>query len=227
MTIANDSLVAWATVALAAMTLLLSAATGILARFTFKLWKATQLLSREARWAAEEQAALTRSALSETRKSADAAVKSAHVAELGLQISERAYMRLSGPTLEYSAPGAPAEFRCTLKNSGRTPGMSVTLTMTFVIGTGPPEIPPGAATIVEGITVHDEVPGGASLAFFTPAQFTRILDGSDVVFFRARIDYRDVFSTPHRRESAGVFRAAGQRNRTFAAFAVPGYDYDT
>lgn len=77
----NESLIAYGTIALAIITLILACATIILAAFTYKLWKATIKLAEETERNSARQAKKMRKALAISQESADAAKKSAEVAE--------------------------------------------------------------------------------------------------------------------------------------------------
>lgn len=115
----NEYLVAIGTVALAIVTLLLTIGTAILAGYTYRLWKSTERMAKEASTSAADQGKRTDRALELTEQSIQLA-REAHVAD------HRAWLRVdvaivSDLTREPGAYRLALQFRMT--NVGRTPAM--------------------------------------------------------------------------------------------------------
>lgn len=126
--------IATATVALAVFTFLLAIGTSVLAVFTYNLWRATKD-------AAAEQAKLTVSSLGEMRRAAEAALSGADAAGRSATVAEKSLTRLERPYVFATIPAQDIwtdpmgqrdtpllirpkpEVRFSLRNYGRTPAI--------------------------------------------------------------------------------------------------------
>jgi len=163
------------------------------AAFTGTLWWVTFGLFTMAK----QQAADTRESLDISKVSADAAQKSAHVAEVALIIGQRAYVSAISSKIKNINSAIPVEATVTVKNSGNTPAHDVAIKtciafVDFFPGQHLPESRQDATTalIPPGGTVASTISGNV----ITQLEFQGLTDRVKALYVYGSIHYIDVFS---------------------------------
>jgi hypothetical protein len=175
-----------------------AAATIAIAAFTLTLWWATRRLWK----VSQEQSRDMKTSLDIALKTANAAQKSAEVAEIALHVAERAYLSISNFELRHFKIDDNVEIIYQIKNVGRTPAKIIkSLTIVDIFDKPIPIIPnyinnniiqgpkrtflqPGEAGSMYGVTKYS----------ITQEHFNRIHNENSFIFVWGNIIYSDVFN---------------------------------
>ncbi len=201
----KPSLDRWLTYGTAA----LAGITAVLAYFTYGLWKDAKEASWQSKRDMRRSLAIGVINARATKNSADAAVKSAKVAEIALIISQRAYMSTTGYTCEKhkDIKGAISGWTITVEciNSGNTPAHNLwggVALMEIAKGKKFEGFTKGVstgATVVCGPKSPFRLYGFDGKDFLTFQQAQQLLAGEIDIYLCARIEYNDMFpETPLR-----------------------------
>lgn len=139
----------------------------------------------------------------------------------------RAYIHISDMDMEAPTVGGDLSFRCTVRNSGQTPGLNVAheTALSLVAALGGVPFDDQEPLKPESVGEMSRAPLGAGTgvsteihhhAAFTAAEIAELNAGTKVFLFRALIHYDDVFGARHRTDvrayschAVGKFQAFG------------------
>jgi hypothetical protein len=198
----TDTLTAFSTLLLAIFTLLLAVATGALC---YVAWLQLEIMKAHKK-ALDAMAGHMESGLAETRKTADAATKSANVAEIALKLSHRADVLLTKVT---SSTGRELHTHTVItlwiKNYGRTRADRVFVNV--VLGTGPlnptsENMDHARLVIAPGEELQRPFP---QLSESIPESVQAVLNGQAQLGFGGWISYVDAFNTEHVYHCEGMY----------------------
>jgi len=141
-----------------------------------------------------------------TKIAADAAKKSAEVAELALRLAERADIALDSCAIVGEVlNGADTRVVLQFKNFGRTRAKDVRLYLNVVIEDCPPtdysKIPP----ITMGAGETKDISSEQFADFLTAETARRIFSRQTPLKFEGGVSYKDVFDAPHASHYTGTY----------------------
>jgi hypothetical protein len=188
----DDRILTISTAALAFITL-------VLAFYTGKLWNATVVLGKDAKETSERQAREMRDSLEITKKSVDAAERTAKIMEDTAERELRAYVCVESSTGADSRedPSWPT-FIINLKNFGKTPAFDVVTWMGVSVQDypatkfpSPPDEEPRCRNMLGPECKTNVV--GSFRRKCTPEEVAAIIGGTKAIYILGRITYRDAF----------------------------------
>ena len=192
----NEKRIADGTIALAILTGLLFLATGILACFTWKLWRDTKRLADDAGKAAETQAGLTREAIRHAEANTAAAQNTVRIMEQSAERQLRAYLSIGGSGIWPDEYGTSGRLWVDVENTGQTPAYNLTSKVGKLLIPKaecdsfefPEAVPQAGGSVMVGsgcdITLRRE---------FSIAEAKAVKDRTHRLYLFGRIEYTDAF----------------------------------
>ena len=176
---------------------LLAIFTGLLWWSTNKLWKETKALAK----AAIEQSADMKQSIVATKAAADAAAKTATVAEKALYITERAYIGLDNFGLQNFLPGKLPSLIYTAINTGKTSGTITEIILKYYIGNEIPETPnydnPHLSAPVQIQSMRSVTGHTAFNEKLTYSDYNDLISGTKSLFWWIKLTYTDTLQKTH------------------------------
>ncbi|MGI8962282.1 MAG: hypothetical protein ACR2IV_21490 [Bryobacteraceae bacterium] len=176
--------------------------------------------------------ALTRQSADAATTSANAAKRSAEIADIALRVVERAYLYIDNWTFTNFGPNLFPQVSFKVSNAGRTPARIVSSLVRYGIVDEIPNPPDyGAGYEDSGPDAQNEIVPGAPLTRLIKSyrsnevidenQFRKIMEGKQFFLVWGKIKYRDIF----RKITAMRFGAFySPERRTFVLPRIPAYN---
>jgi|SRR5208282_4261606 hypothetical protein len=145
--------------------------------------------------------------------SADAAKKSAEMAEASLKLGERADVLLDAASLVYGQDlsGKDARVVVQFKNFGRTKAVNVRLKLNLVTEGIPETDHTNIPTISMGAGEVKEISSQKFVQFMTEVMARKIFAAETSLSFEGEACYQDIFGTPHRSYYTGTWNVGTNR----------------
>jgi hypothetical protein len=145
--------------------------------------------------------------------SAEAAKKSAEMAEASLKLGERADVLLDGVSLVYGQDLGGKDTRVVVqfKNFGRTKAVNVRLKLNLVTEGIPETDQTNIPTISMGAGEIKEISSQRFVQFMTEIMAQKIFAAETPLSFEGEACYQDIFGTPHRSYYAGTWNKGTNR----------------
>lgn len=191
-----------------------------LAIYTARLYRATVKLGEEADKTSTRQAAEMSKSIAISEQAANAAIRSAHVAEVALVITQRAYVSLIAVDRDMTRTYPTFDVR--FKNTGHTPAVNLVPVMKVHLAEWPlvsnlPEITPGKSKSTLGPNIESGMKASWNEEIPLPENDVRFSSGKNAIYVYGRIDYEDTFGTKRFTTYRFAYRLAG----TGKIFPIP------
>jgi hypothetical protein len=214
--------------------------TVILAVYTYKLWKATNTLAKDAKEAAAEQSKLTVASLGEMRRAADTASIGANAARMGadiardtLHLAYRAHLHFDTWSIENFRPNSVPVVRFEILNRSHTAAELVGFRSTYDDTDAPPPEPEYLEPIKPKyglVRPSDKAGTVVTYEFQRPISgetFQAVAEGKRAVYVWGELTYKDIFGDDHRTGFGMELWISHGPMGGWNAFPIdkPGYNY--